>query len=91
MAEDSRLLEYHTFLHHSQTTLVSDSTNFVLEYHTFLHHSQTLCCFSSLRMSLEYHTFLHHSQTAYVADVRGISLSTIHFYIILKPSRIATA
>mgnify|MGYP006882871999 CR=1 FL=1 len=33
----------------------------------------------------EYHTFLHHSQTApFVVDY-NICLSTIHFYIILKP------
>ena len=33
----------------------------------------------------EYHTFLHHSQT--FADIERVMnrLSTIHFYIILKP------
>ena len=33
----------------------------------------------------EYHTFLHHSQTYLCGDGGGRSLSTIHFYIILKP------
>ena len=32
----------------------------------------------------EYHTFLHHSQTYLCGDGGGRSLSTIHFYIILK-------
>ena len=34
----------------------------------------------------EYHTFLHHSQTYLCGDGGGRSLSTIHFYIILKHS-----
>ena len=33
----------------------------------------------------EYHTFLHHSQTRNVWCVPWTGLSTIHFYIILKP------
>ena len=33
----------------------------------------------------EYHTFLHHSQTNACAMPALVSLSTIHFYIILKP------
>ena len=33
----------------------------------------------------EYHTFLHHSQTFALYCTTHISLSTIHFYIILKP------
>ena len=33
----------------------------------------------------EYHTFLHHSQTDPMTAALGKSLSTIHFYIILKP------
>ena len=33
----------------------------------------------------EYHTFLHHSQTLSVAKGALTGLSTIHFYIILKP------
>ena len=32
----------------------------------------------------EYHTFLHHSQTRGKFCTRCTSLSTIHFYIILK-------
>ena len=38
------LLEYHTFLHHSQTDRRLDGTLRWLEYHTFLHHSQTFRC-----------------------------------------------
>ena len=34
-------LEYHTFLHHSQTVCSWSALAFQLEYHTFLHHSQT--------------------------------------------------
>ena len=34
-------LEYHTFLHHSQTLMILIVVKFMLEYHTFLHHSQT--------------------------------------------------
>ena len=33
----------------------------------------------------EYHTFLHHSQTNVKEPEQQESLSTIHFYIILKP------
>ena len=33
----------------------------------------------------EYHTFLHHSQTVVLIVGELNSLSTIHFYIILKP------
>ena len=54
------------------------------EYHTFLHHSQTQAAlFRSLAM-FEYHTFLHHSQTIASSFEIPASLSTIHFYIILK-------
>ena len=34
-------LEYHTFLHHSQTRRIFFRQCDLLEYHTFLHHSQT--------------------------------------------------
>ena len=33
----------------------------------------------------EYHTFLHHSQTAMPGHYDSVCLSTIRFYIILKP------
>ena len=56
-------LEYHTFLHHSQTRAISQPLYRLLEYHTFLHHSQTYKGFFYVRCLLEYHTFLHHSQT----------------------------
>ena len=39
--------EYHTFLHHSQTTDHPFTHLFTFEYHTFLHHSQT----SNLKMN----------------------------------------
>ena len=55
------------------------------EYHTFLHHSQTLQITDEVVAVFEYHTFLHHSQTKSLITVRLLSLSTIHFYIILKP------
>ena len=56
-------LEYHTFLHHSQTLLEEMADAYMLEYYTFLHHSQTNCLESLSEITLEYHTFLHHSQT----------------------------
>ena len=56
----------------------------MFEYHTFLHHSQTFVQTNATHFSFEYHTFLHHSQTYYEQLYRSISLSTIHFYIILK-------
>ena len=56
-------LEYHTFLHHSQTRAISQPLYRLLEYHTFLHHSQTSPLTEPLYPVLEYHTFLHHSQT----------------------------
>ena len=39
----------------------------------------------------EYHTFLHHSQTYLCGDGGGRSLSTIHFYIILKQPSVSPA
>ena len=56
-------LEYHTFLHHSQTVNEFHIKVFTLEYHTFLHHSQTHTIVDQRSIKLEYHTFLHHSQT----------------------------
>ena len=35
------MFEYHTFLHHSQTTSIPFIYAIRFEYHTFLHHSQT--------------------------------------------------
>ena len=58
------LLEYHTFLHHSQTSVKLIISSCWLEYHTFLHHSQTKKNNISCLSVLEYHTFLHHSQTS---------------------------
>ena len=79
-------LEYHTFLHHSQTIWLGFPFASPLEYHTFLHHSQTCCICSRRGNGLEYHTFLHHSQTGMNPRCFPIRLSTIHFYIILKRS-----
>ena len=56
--------EYHTFLHHSQTSCTPVFTLSVFEYHTFLHHSQTASFAASGISVFEYHTFLHHSQTS---------------------------
>ena len=78
-------LEYHTFLHHSQTLIITTSQFFQLEYHTFLHHSQTARVSTEEEKQLEYHTFLHHSQTDSTLIKDNGSLSTIRFYIILKP------
>ena len=39
--------EYHTFLHHSQTSNKAKNSQHWFEYHTFLHHSQT----SNLKMN----------------------------------------
>ena len=33
--------QYHTFLHHSQTSKYSCTVSLKFQYHTFLHHSQT--------------------------------------------------
>ena len=54
------------------------------EYHTFLHHSQTSVAGFVFKIQFEYHTFLHHSQTGNTLAPLLFSLSTIHFYIILK-------
>ena len=77
--------EYHTFLHHSQTVKILLECKFRFEYHTFLHHSQTILPEYQSRFQFEYHTFLHHSQTQERYGKQQGSLSTIHFYIILKP------
>ena len=58
------MLEYHTFLHHSQTKNAIELAKGTLEYHTFLHHSQTEVFITGSMNMLEYHTFLHHSQTS---------------------------
>ena len=80
--------EYHTFLHHSQTEVVNWILRKWFEYHTFLHHSQTLNKYMLMLDQFEYHTFLHHSQTCWIVGNSFSSLSTIHFYIILKHSRV---
>ena len=54
------------------------------EYHTFLHHFQTITSDTHKFEKFEYHTFLHHSQTRICKRLYKFSLSTIHFYIILK-------
>ena len=81
-------LEYHTFLHHSQTNRSRQWNIYRLEYHTFLHHSQTgfwneKChiCLSTIHF---YIILKHPAFNLY----KQFSLSTIHFYIILKPSAI---
>ena len=55
--------EYHTFLHHSQTSICDHDCVWTFEYHTFLHHSQTGVFRTGCCRAFEYHTFLHHSQT----------------------------
>ena len=60
------MLEYHTFLHHSQTSCTTCLKQKLLEYHTFLHHSQTVIAQFKIYSMLEYHTFLHHSQTMFM-------------------------
>ena len=73
-------LEYHTFLHHSQTLCWMDSSRDLLEYHTFLHHSQTDQIIFIKFKELEYHTFLHHSQTR--PQIRaGFSLLEYHTFL----------
>ena len=67
-------LEYHTFLHHSQTLCWMDSSRDLLEYHTFLHHSQTFIQDVPPFTLLEYHTFLHHSQTSTLLYISFILL-----------------
>ena len=76
--------EYHTFLHHSQTQAALFRSLAMFEYHTFLHHSQTMRDLAIECLQFEYHTFLHHSQTIASSFEILASLSTIHFYIILK-------
>ena len=80
------MFEYHTFLHHSQTLDYMRHMKTEFEYHTFLHHSQTQMVGGRPLSLFEYHTFLHHSQTYEGEAGADISLSTIHFYIILKRS-----
>ena len=80
----SNTLEYHTNLHHSQTTRLACIVHGPLEYHTNLHHSQTSPCKVGRRRTLEYHTNLHHSQTNQTCDNVVNRLSTILIYIILK-------
>ena len=58
----------------------------MFEYYTFLHHSQTITYRFRGGGKFEYHTFLHHSQTLIGQLMEEDSLSTIHFYIILKPA-----
>ena len=77
--------EYHTFLHHSQTQAALFRSLAMFEYHTFLHHSQTMRDLAIECLQFEYHTFLHHSQTWLYHSTSVGGLSTIHFYIILKP------
>ena len=48
IAYDKHVFQYHTFLHHSQTSNASYFISFLFQYHTFLHHSQT----SSLNNSI---------------------------------------
>ena len=60
----SERFEYHTFLHHSQTSFTPSYDVFRFEYHTFLHHSQTMEVLGMAIYQFEYHTFLHHSQTS---------------------------
>ena len=63
-----------------------ESTFNKFEHHTFLHHSQTDHAKSDAVILFEHHTFLHHSQTQSCNHGWCIfGLSTIHFYIILKP------
>ena len=73
-------LEYHTFLHHSQTECAPDSRSLPLEYHTFLHHSQTRNVFNYVLLQLEYHTFLHHSQT-YECLIYSSALLEYHTFL----------
>ena len=63
---DKNLFQYHTFLHHSQTSTARERwRRNEFQYHTFLHHSQT--CINAVRYgeAFQYHTFLHHSQTTF--------------------------
>ena len=76
--------QYHTFLHHSQTTSSVCHIVTPFQYHTFLHHSQTQQMVLQKFPSFQYHTFLHHSQTEAIIVDTDASFSTIHFYIILK-------
>ena len=85
LALKQKQFEYHTFLHHSQTIFDAQGKFVGFEYHTFLHHSQTLTKTTERSRTFEYHTFLHHSQTNCEDASDFVGLSTIHFYIILKP------
>ena len=78
------MLEYHTFLHHSQTLMILIVVKFMLEYHTFLHHSQTFWLRSKPSSSLEYHTFLHHSQTV---NEFHIKVFTLEYHTFLHHSQ----
>ena len=70
--------EYHTFLHHSQTTHALSSPFQRFEYHTFLHHSQT----SNSKMKC------HHSHKIQVLKLLGcyISHPSLSIIYLVTPS-----
>ena len=70
--------EYHTFLHHSQTTKVRGVDFVGFEYHTFLHHSQT----SNSKMKC------HHSHKIQVLKLLGcyISHPSLSIIYLVTPS-----
>ena len=68
--------EYHTFLHHSQTSFSSWITSSSFEYHTFLHHSQT----SNLKMNC-FH--LHKTGTKHPMDINRHHIHLCQLYNIL--------
>ena len=78
MIDDVEKLEYHTFLHHSQTEGMNDIAITELEYHTFLHHSQT----SNSKMKC------HHSHKIQVLKLLGcyISHPSLSIIYLVTPS-----
>ena len=83
--KQSLSFEYHLLLHHSQTKNHNQFCFRSFEYHLLLHHSQTGVIPLLTSSLFEYHLLLHHSQTPPIILSSNFCLSTIYFYIILKP------
>ena len=76
--------QYHTFLHHSQTTWELYVQKREFQYHTFLHHSQTCSGNKFWHILFQYHTFLHHSQTS---KAMAFSVNSFQYHTFLHHSQ----
>ena len=78
------VFEYHTFLHHSQTQILTAPLINAFEYHTFLHHSQTngykfalshLFFSEDLQTLLRVYIFCHSLQKTCLLIIQTIELA----------------